>query len=177
MPRPVKERVICGQTYRVTLLGALQGRTMLVRLIKTVGPALAAFIEGLLNAKGGLTESLALGSADAIRDLALKLSDKDLADISDQLAHFTTVIVIPNDTEPQLDKILDEHFAGRYDAYTQWLGFALEANFSSFFGASSSGGRDLLSRLKALIASASTSPTASTGTSTASPQASATPTA
>jgi len=176
MARPVKERVICGHTYKVTLLGALQGRLMLVRLVKTFGPALAAFLEGVLNAKGGLTESLALGSADAIRDLALKLTEKDLADISDQLAHFTAV-VISHDTEPQLDKILDEHFAGRYDAYMQWLGFALEANFASFFGASSSGSRDLLGKLKTLIASASTSPTASTGTSTASPQASATPTA
>lgn len=176
MSRTVREKQIGEYRYLVTLLGAKAGRSMLVRLTKLLGPATASFLEGVLHAKGGLTESLALGSADAIRDIALKLTEKDLADISDQLAHFTAV-VISHDTEPQLDKILDEHFAGRYDAYMQWLAFALEANFASFFGASSSGSRDLLARLKTLLASASTSPTASTGTSTASPQVSATPTA
>lgn len=165
--RPVRERVICGVKYQVTLLGAKQGRAMLVRLVKTLGPAVAAFLEGVLNAKGGLDVSLALGSAEALRDFIDKLNDKDIADISDQLAHFTVVVLSP-ELQPQLDAVLDDHFAGNYQAYSQWLAFALEANFASFFGGSSVGANAMLAKLKIYIRSLSASPTESTGTSTAS---------
>jgi len=90
----------------------------------------------------------------------------------DELAK-ATVVVLDAEREPQLDRIFDDHFAGRYDQMLQWFAFALEVNFRSYFLDWLSD-RGLLDRVMRLIASASQSPTASTGTSTASPPAATT---
>lgn len=172
--RTVKEKVIAGTRYKVTLLGAKQGRGMLVRLVKLLGPATAAFVEGTLHAKGGLTASVATGAADAIREITTRITEAEFASLSDELAKYTAVC-IDNEHEPQLDRIFEEHFVGRYDVLLQWFAFSLEANFSSFLGGyGSADSKTLAQRLQTLIASLSISPTESTGTSTESPPASTT---
>jgi hypothetical protein len=164
MSRTVREKQIGEYRYLVTLLGAKAGRSMLVRLTKLLGPATASFLEGVLHAKGGLTASLALGASDAIREVTQRLSEADLVIISDELARFTAV-VIDAEHQPQLDKIFDDHFAGRYGEMLAWLAFALEANFTSFFDGARSGSTPLAQRLQSLIALLSQSPSTSTGTS------------
>ena len=175
--RQTKEKVIDGTTYRVTLLGARAGRAMLVRLTKLIGPALASFVEGTLQAKGGATESISTGIAEAVRELTARISEAEFASISDELAKHTAVVVDDGRErrEPQLSDIFDAHFSGRYAAMMAWLGFALEANFASFFGASENvDSQTLTHRLQTLLALLSRSPTESTGISTASPPASTT---
>lgn len=171
--RAVKEKVIGGHRYEVTLLGAKQGRAMLVRLMRSLGPATAGFIEGTLHAKGDITVSLASGASDAIRELSQRITEADFAAISDELARFT-VVHLDAEHAPKLDAIFEEHFVGRYDVMLQWFAFGLEANFSSFFAGTASDKATLADRLKALIAFLPQSPTASTGTSTESPPAATT---
>lgn len=168
MAREVKEREICGHRYRVTLLGAKAGRAMTVRLLRLVGPTLASFVEGTVHGRDG-AESIAIGAADAMRELAKHVNADELAAISDELARFT-VVVLDAEREPQLLGIFDDHFAGRYDAMFGWLAFAIEANFASFFGGTDSAGA-LLLRLRTAIESLSRSQNRSTGTSGASPAA------
>jgi len=171
--RAVKDKIIGGHRYEVTLLGAKQGRAMLVRLVRLMGPATAGFIEGTLHAKGDLTVSLASGASDAIRELSQRITEAEFATVSDELARFT-VVHLDHEHAPKLDAIFEDHFAGRYDVMLQWFGFALEANFSSFFDGTASGKSTLAERLKALTSLLAPSRPASTGTSTASPQAATT---
>jgi hypothetical protein len=165
--RAVKEKVIGGHRYEVTLLGAKQGRAMLVRLMRSLGPATAGFIEGTLHAKGDITVSLASGASDAIRELSQRITEADFAAISDELARFT-VVHLDAEHAPKLDAIFEEHFVGRYDVMLQWFAFGLEANFSSFFAGTASDKSTLAERFKSLMSLLPQSPQASTGTSTAS---------
>jgi len=163
--RAVKDKVIGGHRYEVTLLGAKQGRAMLVRLVRLMGPATAGFIEGTLHAKGDLTVSLASGASDAIRELSQRITEAEFAAVSDELARFT-VVHIDHEHAPKLFDVFEEHFAGRYDVMLHWFGFALEANFSSFFAGTASGKSTLAERLKGLMSLLAPSPPGSIGTST-----------
>lgn len=169
MARDVCETVIGEHTYRVTLLGAKAGMAMSVTLLKILGPALSTFVEGVVVGKHGGEASLALGAADAVREITARMNAAELQSLMLELAKHT-VVVLDQEREPQLSSIFDEHFSGRYDHLLAWFKFSLEVNFGSFFVGSVSGAR-LIERLTTLIASASPSPPASTGTSTASPPA------
>jgi hypothetical protein len=171
--RETREKTIGEFTYKVTLLGAKAGRTMSVRLLKILGPTVAAFVEGTVGAKSGDGDiSLAVGASEMVREVVNRLSIDDVTVIQDEFAKQTTV-VLDSEHEPRLTDIFDDHFAGHYDDLISWTRFALEVNFTSFF-AGSVGPRGLIGRLMTLIASNSKSPPASTGTSTASPPASTT---
>lgn len=174
-----RDRTISGTAYRLTQLGALEGRTMLVRLVKLLGPGVGSFVggagRGALNPASGADSVLAMGAGEAIHELCARLDATELGQIMDVFAANTTV-VISREQEPRLSDVFDAHFAGRYDAMLQWLRWCLEVNFASFFGGAAGNGAKggpLANLLRAL--SALQSPPASTGTSTASPAASATP--
>jgi hypothetical protein len=172
MAREVVEKVIGEHTYKVTLLGAKAGRAMSIRIVKLMGPTLSSFVEGVAGGKGGGEQSLALGASEAVREVALRLTEADCASIMDELAKFTTVALDPAH-EPRLFDIFDDHFAGHYDCMLAWVAFALEANFKSFF-VGAAGARSLVQKVMTLLSSASPSPPAPTGTSTGSPPASTT---
>jgi len=170
--RESREKTIGGTCYRVLQLGAKDGRSMLVQLTKLLGPALANGLSGLGESKATEVESaMASALGNALHDLALRLDDREVAAILDKLA-LSTELVLGADHVPRLDKVFDDHFAGKYDELLQWAAFALEVNFGSFFGGSS-GASGLLGRLSQLMRSASTSPITSSlsGTSTGSPPA------
>lgn len=169
-----KEKRIGPTTYRVTQLPAKRGRAMLVRFIKLAGPGAGAFVGGLGRNQGGSFDgSLALGIAEGVHDFALRLNDEDLDAICDEFARYT-VVVKSREVELKLSDIFDDHFAGAYDQMMSWLRFCAEVNFTSFFVGSSGTGTPLSKLIKLL--SAWQPPSTSTGTSTASPRPSATPT-
>jgi hypothetical protein len=174
MARPVLEKTIDGVTYRVTLLGAQAGQAMSVKLLKLMGPSLASFIDGTIVSKSDGFGSLALGAADALRELTKSLTPESLKELADELARNTTVRVSA-DLEPRLIDIYDDHFAGHYDRLLGWLRFALEVNFRSFFAGSAVAREQLMQQLTTWLSSLSKSPQPSTGSSTESPQAAATP--
>ena len=170
-----KETRIGGVTYRVSQLPAKRGRSMLVRFVRLVGPGAGSFVGGLGRSKDQTFDGgLALGIADGLHDLCLRLNDDDLSAICDEFAT-CTVVVKSRDIELRLSNVFDEHFAGRYDEMFAWLRFCCEVNFASFFAVSSSAS-GLLGRLTKLLSAFQPQPI-STGTSTVSPAASATPTA
>jgi hypothetical protein len=177
MARDVREIVIGEHTYRLTLLGAKAGIAMSVRLLRMMGPTLASFVEGTWQAKGDGAASLVVGAAEAVREIAARLTAEQCAHEMAELAKLT-VVVLDAEHEPRLSDVFDDHFSGHYDHLLGWLRFALEENFQSFFGGAgqpSQPGRANSSPMAALmalitqLASASPSPPASTGTSTASP--------
>lgn len=163
MAREVVEKVIGGLAYKVTLLGSKAGRAMSVRILKLLGPTLAGFVEGTIGKRDG-AGAIALGASEAMREIALRLNEPELASIMDELAKFTTV-AIDDKREPRLSDIFDDHFAGHYDWMMSWAAFAFEVNFRSFFAGA--GIAALAAKLMSLV-EALPSPPASTGTSTVS---------
>lgn len=114
MALKTQEREIDGVKYRVTQLGAVDGRAVLLRLLKAFGPSAAAM----------------LGDNIAEAVAKLNLSEDDLSYFCQQFGQKTFVVL--GDKTPRLDNVFDEHFAGRYRAMILWLGFAVEVNFADF---------------------------------------------
>lgn len=125
--RKSDRKEIEGLHFEVTQLGFAKSRQVFVRLSKALGPALAAFLDGKQS----------LASVDlrgALVDLLDRLSEADLVAVSDAL--MTDAKVSRDGTKwPFLKDQAEEIFAGRMLTYFQWLAFALEVNYSDFFGA------------------------------------------
>jgi hypothetical protein len=140
---------IGAHTYKVTQLDALKGRRAFTRLAKLLGPAFAQ-----LQGEGTDDEKV----ARALTSLVDRMSEDDVDFFCDAFAELTEVSGgAYKKAAPQLDTVFATHFAGNYLEMTRWLIFAMKVNFSSFFG----GAGALLGQ----AASASTSPTTSTGSS------------
>jgi len=163
-----REKRIGEHTYRVTQFGAKQGRGLLVRLLKLAGPSLGATLSSLAQGKHTEVEAaLAAGLSQGLYELAERLNEAEVGSVLDDFAKQTVVVI--GDREPRLSDVFDAHFAGKYDEMLLWARFCLEVNYASFFGGSN-GGPGLIGRIQSVL-SASPSPSASTGTSTASPPA------
>ncbi len=113
-----KSKVIDGLEYKVTQLGAKEGRRLLTRLVKVAGPMMAG--AGTGDVSGALER--ALGG----------LKDEDVDFLCDTLAR-STEVQVDSTHQPLLADIFDSHFAGNYHNLMKWLAFALEVNFGSFF--------------------------------------------
>jgi len=163
-----REERIGEYTYRVTQFGAKQGRGLLVRLLKLAGPSLGAALSSLAQGQHKEVEAaLAAGLSQGLYELAERLTESEVGSMLDDFAKQTVIVL--GDREPRLSDVFDAHFAGRYDEMLLWAKFCLEVNYASFFGGSN-GERGLAGRILTVL-SASPSPSASTGTSTASPPA------
>jgi hypothetical protein len=163
-----REKRIGPYVYKVTQLDAEEGIVMGMQLLRMIGPTAAGMIEGTVGAKSDGVGSIAAGAAQALRELSQLANPSEYLEYMKKLSHHTTVVIDKN-TEPRLDDIFKEHFAGHYDWVRQWFAFALEVNFTSFFGGAG-GLKTLQEHFWKLLQSASpsTSPDTSTGTSTAS---------
>ena len=175
----VETTSIDGYTYEVTKLPYKRGRKLLLRLYKSLGPALADAM-GSVPELGGLesldeleVQKFLPSLAALVRTLADTLSEEDMEFMEDTLIEHTQFgqdgKLVP------LKGNAEFHFSGNYSVYFQWLAFALKINYLGFFD-----GQGLLQKVKAMAAAAAAaSPSLNTsiGTSTGSPQASATPAA
>jgi hypothetical protein len=106
-----RSKSIDGFEYRVTQLGAKQGRVVFTRLAKVLGQAMA-------------------DKDNPIAALASSLDPGDVDYLCDTFAPVTTVNI--QGKEPRLSDIFDMHFAGKYGPLLKWLGFCMEVNFGSF---------------------------------------------
>lgn len=113
-----KNKQIGANEYQVTQLGAIQGRKVLARLARVIGPAIAEV------GTGGVTAALAKAAEG--------LTDADVDYFCETFAPMTHVRM-PDGKTPKLSQIFDFHFAANYLELTKWLGFCLEVNFGSFF--------------------------------------------
>ena len=153
-----KTITIDGESYDITQLGAVKGRKIWLRLLKTM----SALFKGLAAADG-LTQEAMLGAlADVVDGL-----DEETCEMMYE-AFGPVNLVHEGERRPALTgAIFDQHFAGRPFLMTKWLGENILFNFADFLPAASG------SSLQALIAEAAKklkppSPKASTGTSGAS---------
>jgi hypothetical protein len=125
------KREIEGHTYHLHQLGAKQGRQMLVRLTKVLGPSLGRLAE--LD-----QERLSEGVAGAIYELSDHLTEADLDWVCETFGKRTDLELEGGKTILLDLEAQELHFAGRYGAMVRWLGACLEVNFRDFFDMSRS---------------------------------------
>jgi len=125
-PHLVQERRIGDHTYTCEPLGFVSGRRGLVRLGKTLGPALAA-----LALAEGPTDLSAL--AGGFARLLEGLSEEDLV-FFDNLFGPVSQCTLPDGKKPLVkDLLLGDHFAGKYAEYFAWLAFCIQTTYADFF--------------------------------------------
>jgi len=113
-------KTIGGYTYKVTALNAVDGRKVFVRMTKAVGPAIAAASDG--------NEAAALGV------LIDGLNEADLDFFCEKFAEVTEVWGGDyGDKGRTLKNVFMSHFSANYFEMCEWLAFAFEVNYSSFF--------------------------------------------
>lgn len=171
-----RETTIGSTTYLVTQLPAKKGQALLVRLVKLLGPGVGSFVGGLGRGAEEVDAALALGVGDAIHDLAARLTEQEVSSVLDELARHT-VVVQSSEIHLRLSDIYDDHFAGAYHEMLAWARFSLEANYRGFFAGQSGGDKPLARLWKLLQAMPSRRTSATSGPSTGSQPAAATPTA
>lgn len=143
-----QEKQIGANTYVVTQFGAKEGRKVLFRLVKMLGP----FAAGLV--KGGFSGA-AIG--EAVGSFASGASEEDFDYLCEAFSGQTKVklpVTATGATEVPvpLVKLFDNHFRGHYGDMILWLVFAVEVNFASFFGEIASGDPRLAGLLAAKVA-------------------------
>lgn len=112
-----RARAIDGKQYKVTQLGAVQGRKVFTRLLRIIAPLLAA-------------KDPSLGLAD----VAAHITEADLDALCEVFAAKTMIpTTMSNGAEVPLAGVFDDHFAANYGGMMRWLMFCLEVNFASFF--------------------------------------------
>jgi hypothetical protein len=129
--RETKERAIGtrGYVYHVTQFGAREGGRVLVRLLKLVGGAAGEAVQS--------EDDIDMGTiGKMIANLAESVSEADFDMLVDTF--MKTTHVSGGDYRAPMplaaEGVFDLHFAGAYAELGQWLLFAIEVNFGSFFG-------------------------------------------
>lgn len=125
---PSTEREINGRKYRLTALAAGPGRRMMIRLMKVIGPGLAA----TLKAAGGgsLLQADTSVLADGVTELCKNLSEDEFDSICKIFLEKTEVQGEKGwTTIPEYDA-----FAADYGSLMLLLAAHIDHNYSSFFG-------------------------------------------
>lgn len=118
-------KTIGNNNYSVTALGASEGRKMLVRLVKVLGPSA---LDLIVMAKTGTLAGAHVNNIFA--GIAERLSVEDL-DYAVATFGASSQVTRPDGTTVPLTLQTQElHFAANYAEMFQWLGFCLEANYS-----------------------------------------------
>ena len=108
MMRESKTKVIGGEEYQVTQMGAVKGSQVFVRLVKVLGPLMGDNLEAALSA----------------------LKEEDVTYLINAFQPYTMI-----QGKGDLSGFFDVHFAGKYKEMLEWLFFSVEVNFGSFLGA------------------------------------------
>lgn len=113
--RESKIHTIDSYVYTVQQLGAKQGRIVLARMLRVIGPAAEA--------------------QDSVAKLAASLTDDEVNYLCDTFSKATQVSKSEDlSRSVALSDVFDDHFAGRYGAMVKWLWAALDTNYASFLG-------------------------------------------
>lgn len=110
-----KEKVINDKKVVIVLLGAKEGLKMATKLSKVVLPT----VTKLMESKGKFKLE------ELVPEVVDKLEELELEDMVVKLFAQSTVNDFPLDP--------DAYFSGNYGELVDFLAFALEANFASFF--------------------------------------------
>jgi hypothetical protein len=115
-----KEFSVGGVRYRTTVLDAVTGRRLYLRILKAAAPGL----KGMADAKDKDTASVMLGLvAEVLGNLDEQLFD-DLCDVLGGVS-----VICQGDKQVKLTgDVFGMHFAGKYEDLTNWLLECLKAN-------------------------------------------------
>lgn len=121
--REVQEHTLGNRVYKIQQLGSTDARRVFLRVLKALGPAVAA--------AGGKGDDEA--TAAAIGTLCEKLSDADLDYLVTTFAKVTRVSPTDNpNVEFVLGNIVEEEFAGKMGRMLGWLWACLKTNYATF---------------------------------------------
>jgi Phage tail assembly chaperone protein, TAC len=141
-----EEKEIDGTKFQVAGLDLRTERTVLVRLARLVGPALAELAKA-----GGNTKAVDLAPA-ALRVLFEGLNDDEVDYLVEVFRPVTKVGMVTGKEEKQKVSwmpCIDSAFRNGASSQLKWLWFCLEHQFAGFLGSSSGGLDSLLGMLRA----------------------------
>lgn len=139
-------KTIDGEEFRVLMLDPLVANDLLVDILKTAGPALAALLAPVVKApdSGAAFRDLLDGSSGgetpafdgegierAIVGLVDRLEKPKLREVISTLEGVTSVR--KGDGWPQLSTVAPMLFRGRLKLMYRWLAFALRVQYQDFF--------------------------------------------
>lgn len=137
-----KEKQIDDLKVLVVQFGARRGLKLKIKLLKMFGAPLLQMINGLglktseinTEIKSIMEQDVDLGGlAEGLNSLFSKVNEDQAEQLIMEILSSTFI----NDQE--CTKVFDEVFSGDYLTMYKVIGFALEANFGSFFGKSGIG--------------------------------------
>lgn len=161
MAQEVRELELGGYTYRVTQLGARKAAEVLERLVKLVAPGTRGFADSVAVAQ--TLDALAMmGLPAAVATVLDELKVGTTMEVAEIFAPFTNVREDErtDGPGPRLDKVFDQHFAGKLSHLYRWLVFCVEVNYSDFFDESGPMA-PVLEKIKGLFRSRSLEPSES----------------
>lgn len=141
---PTVDFEVAGIRYQTTLLDAVTGRKLYLRILKAAAPGLAKLADG--EDKSGVAELFAVALAEVIGSIPEDLFD----DLCNTFAA-STIIPRQNGITKLSDKeVFGAHFAGKYKDLTDWFIACMKANkFLDFLSAISDRVKDALSKASA----------------------------
>lgn len=137
------EKTIDGVDYKFTQLPFSKARKLLTRLMKVLGPAIAAAVksapslgqEGAEVALKGELQKFSGSLADAAVILCDRLEESLLEDTFDQLAKYSERSV-DKEHWKRVSEVMEMEFGGGNMPHAmKWLAAALQVNFGNFFDA------------------------------------------
>lgn len=121
-----ESRVINGKKVNIVLLGARDGIKMSMKLGKIVVPTFAQMLSSLTNKDK--KEAPMVPFKDLVEACFDRIEEINLEEMATLLFQGATVDDFPLN--------IDTYFQANYGEFIDYLAFALEANFGSFFEAS-----------------------------------------
>ena len=121
-----ESRVINGKKVNIILLGARDGIKMSMKLGKIVGPTFAQMLSNLTDK--GKKEAPTVPFKELVEACFDRIEEINLEEMATLLFQGATVDDFPLN--------IDTYFQANYGEFIDYLAFALEANFGSFFEAS-----------------------------------------
>ncbi len=125
--RKTKDFTIGDGQYRITQLGAKEGRKIWLRLVRALTPALEQ-----LASEPQVSDKTLVGALGA---LLRNIDDETTEALYETFGKTCAVCVVDSKGErwPDLTgPVFDDHFAGNYVAMSQWLGECVLFNFLPF---------------------------------------------
>ena len=128
-----QSKTINGIEFRTNQFAALRATPLLIRLVKAVGPALAA-LRGMMQAEVSIA-----GLGPALGDALGALDPDDATRLIQDLLKSTKAIVDDKVVELNSENAINKVFSGKDSLQTMFevVGFVVEVNFSGFFAGGS----------------------------------------
>lgn len=129
----IKQVTLNGRAYYIGRLHHSQARGVFVLLLRNLGPGAGELISQLSAGSIRFSEIDPKALGRAIQDVCLRLSDSDLASISEAMGSVTQVVAKGAKVELTV-KSMEKHFQGALGEWFQWLGHAIAWNYDDFLG-------------------------------------------